>query len=603
MHIGHAKAALLNQFYQKEFEGKLIFRFDDTNPAKENSEFERVIEEDVKLLGITWDRFTRTSDSFDILLGYCERMIKEGKAYADDTEPEEMKKEREAKIESKNRGKSVEKNLSMWEEMKKGSEFGQKCCIRAKIDMASLNGTMRDPTMYRCKPEHHIATGDKYKVYPTYDFACPIVDSIEDVTHALRTTEYHDRDEQYDWFLTALNLRKPHIYEYSRFNLQNTVLSKRRLTWFVETGRVRGWNDPRFPTVRGILRRGMSVEALKQFIIAQGSSRSVVMMDWDKIWAINKKFIDDSTPRHTALLGGQTVPINMVGLEAEEFKPMPKHPKNENLGTKNVWYGKRLLIDEADAVTIKENDIVTFMEWGNVKINKVNKGAEGKIASIDAELNLDNKDYKKTLKLTWLVDSPANAPFTPIKCFHFDHIISKAVLEKDEDFKLYCDHQTEFVFDVLGDHEIKNVKKGDIVQLSRRGYYICDEAFTPNGTAVQDGVLDGKPAVFFYIPEGNKRESPTSYMSMTNQKYKSVEVAEEAELKAAQAKTAYSKQEPKGASPVQNTTGSFDFAKAEALSSLIRDKGELVRNLKTQKAEKVRKFSVFFCSRKNLFKS
>ncbi len=163
LHIGHAKAALLNQFYQKEFEGKFIFRFDDTNPAKENGEFEKVIEQDVELLGIKWDQFSRTSDHFETLLNLCERMIKEAKAYADDTDPEEMKKEREAKIESKNRNNSVETNLKMWEEMKAGSEKGQKFCIRAKIDMNSLNGTMRDPTMYRCKPETHIATGNKYK--------------------------------------------------------------------------------------------------------------------------------------------------------------------------------------------------------------------------------------------------------------------------------------------------------------------------------------------------------------------------------------------------------------------------------------------------------
>jgi bifunctional glutamyl/prolyl-tRNA synthetase len=153
------------------------------------------------------------------------------------------------------------------------------------------------------------------------------VDSIENVTHALRTTEYHDRDEQYMWFLDALGLRKPYIYEYSRFNLQNTVLSKRRLTWFVDEGKVRGWDDPRFPTVRGILRRGMTVEALKQFIIAQGSSRSVVMMDWDKIWAINKKTIDEIAPRHTALLKNKTVLVNISGISGEEVKQQAKHPK------------------------------------------------------------------------------------------------------------------------------------------------------------------------------------------------------------------------------------------------------------------------------------
>jgi len=582
LHVGHAKAALLNQFYQVEFEGKLIFRFDDTNPAKENSEFERVIEEDLKLLGVKWDHFSRTSDHFELLLSLCERMIKEGRAYVDDTEPEEMKKEREAKTESKNRSNSIEKNLSMWKEMIVGSEQGQKCCVRAKIDMNSLNGTMRDPTMYRCKPEHHIATGDKYKVYPTYDFACPIVDSIENVTHALRTTEYHDRDEQYMWFLDALNMRKPYIYEYSRFNLQNTVLSKRKLTWFVDSGKVRGWDDPRFPTVRGILRRGLTVETLKQFIIAQGSSRSVVQMDWDKIWAINKKFIDDVAPRHTGLLNDKTVVVNLKGIANEESKEVQRHPKNESLGKKKLWYSSKVLIDQVDAVTIKENDMVTFMDWGNVNIKTIHKNADGSVREIDAELNLENKDFKKTLKLTWLAQSPANAPFTPVKCYHFDHIIAKAILDKDEDFKQYCNHQTEFAFDVLGDAEMKNLKKGDTIQLSRRGYYIVDQPFRPNGK-VENGVQCGEPAVLFNIPEGNKKESPTSYISITNQKYYTVTLAEEAEAKSQQKTDSKENKPPTGSAA---NTAALSTPQALELNKKIKDQGEVVKNLKTQKAPK-----------------
>ena len=536
------------------------------------------------MLGVKWDQFTHTSDHFDKLLDYSVRMIKEGKAYADDTDPEEMKKEREARTESKNRQNSVEKNLQMWEEMVKGSVQGQKCCVRAKIDMNSNNGTLRDPTMYRCKPEIHLHTGDKYKVYPTYDFACPIVDSVEGVTHALRTTEYHDRDEQYMWFLEALNLRKPHIYEYSRFNLQNTVLSKRRLTWFVDSGKVRGWDDPRFPTVRGILRRGMTVEALKQFIVAQGSSRSVVMMDWDKIWAINKKFTDDIAPRHTALLNGKTVQVNLKGIDKEESKQMPKHPKNESVGKKTVWFGPKILIDESDALTIKEDDMVTFMDWGNAKILKIHKTNDGKsIREIDAELHLDNKDYKKTLKITWLPMPSTNVSFVPVKCYHFDHIISKAVLDKDEDFKLYCDHKTEFVFDVLGDTEMKNIKKGDIIQISRRGYYICDVAFKPNGTT-QNGVLGGESLVLFNVPEGNKRESPTSYMTITNQQYESVRMAEEAEQKTQAAKATNASKENKAPA---NTTHSASSLNLEEMNKKICNQGEVVRNLKAQKAPKV----------------
>ena len=189
LHVGHAKAALLNNHYKESFQGRLIMRFDDTNPAKEKEEYEEVILDDMKMLRIKYDHFSRTSDHFETILSYCEKLLKEGKAYVDNTDAETMKAEREAKKESKNRNNSVEKNLELWKEMKKGSAVGTTCAVRAKIDMQSANGCLRDPTIYRCKPEPHPATGTKYKVYPTYDFACPIVDSVEGVTHALRTTE------------------------------------------------------------------------------------------------------------------------------------------------------------------------------------------------------------------------------------------------------------------------------------------------------------------------------------------------------------------------------------------------------------------------------
>jgi bifunctional glutamyl/prolyl-tRNA synthetase len=164
LHVGHAKAALLNNYYKESFKGKLVMRFDDTNPAKEKEEYEEVILEDLKLLQVKYDHFSRTSDHFETILGYCEKLMKEGKAYVDDTDAETMKIERDAKTKSKNWNNSVEKNMKMWEEMKKGSEAGTKCAVRAKMDMESLNGCLRDPTIYRCKPEAHPATGTKYKV-------------------------------------------------------------------------------------------------------------------------------------------------------------------------------------------------------------------------------------------------------------------------------------------------------------------------------------------------------------------------------------------------------------------------------------------------------
>lgn len=377
LHIGHAKAALLNQHYQVNFKGKLIMRFDDTNPEKEKEDFEKVILEDVAMLHIKPDQFTYTSDHFETIMKYAEKLIQEGKAYVDDTPAEQMKAEREQRIESKHRKNPIEKNLQMWEEMKKGSQFGQSCCLRAKIDMSSNNGCMRDPTLYRCKIQPHPRTGNKYNVYPTYDFACPIVDSIEGVTHALRTTEYHDRDEQFYWIIEALGIRKPYIWEYSRLNLNNTVLSKRKLTWFVNEGLVDGWDDPRFPTVRGVLRRGMTVEGLKQFIAAQGSSRSVVNMEWDKIWAFNKKVIDPVAPRYVALLKKEVIPVNVPEAQ-EEMKEVAKHPKNPEVGLKPVWYSPKVFVEGADAETFSEGEMVTFINWGNLNITKIHKNTDGK---------------------------------------------------------------------------------------------------------------------------------------------------------------------------------------------------------------------------------
>ncbi|KFP40577.1 Bifunctional glutamate/proline--tRNA ligase, partial [Chlamydotis macqueenii] len=504
LHIGHAKAALLNQHYQVNFKGKLIMRFDDTNPEKEKEDFEKVILEDVAMLHIKPDQFTYTSDHFETIMKYAEKLIQEGKAYVDDTPAEQMKAEREQRMESKHRNNCVNKNLQMWEEMKKGTEYGQTCCLRAKIDMSSNNGCMRDPTLYRCKNQPHPRTGSTYKVYPTYDFACPIVDSIEGVTHALRTTEYHDRDEQFYWIIEALGIRKPYIWEYSRLNLNNTVLSKRKLTWFVNEGLVDGWDDPRFPTVRGVLRRGMTVEGLKQFIAAQGSSRSVVNMEWDKIWSFNKKVIDPVAPRYTALLKDAVVPVNIPEAQ-EEMKEVAKHPKNSDVGLKPVWYGSRVLIEGADAETLTEGEVVTFINWGNIIITKLNRNSSGKIVSIDAKLNLENKDFKKTTKITWLAET-RRAPLIPTVCVNYEHLITKPVLGKDEDFKQYINRNSKQEELMLGDPCLRELKKGDIIQLQRRGFFICDQPYEP----VSPYSCKDAPCILIYIPDGHTKEMPTS---------------------------------------------------------------------------------------------
>ncbi|XP_030355910.1 bifunctional glutamate/proline--tRNA ligase isoform X5 [Strigops habroptila] len=576
LHIGHAKAALLNQHYQVNFKGKLIMRFDDTNPEKEKEDFEKVILEDVAMLHIKPDQFTYTSDHFETIMKYAEKLIQEGKAYVDDTPAEQMKAEREQRVESKHRNNCVNKNLQMWEEMKKGTEYGQTCCLRAKIDMSSNNGCMRDPTLYRCKNQPHPRTGSTYKVYPTYDFACPIVDSIEGVTHALRTTEYHDRDEQFYWIIEALGIRKPYIWEYSRLNLNNTVLSKRKLTWFVNEGLVDGWDDPRFPTVRGVLRRGMTVEGLKQFIAAQGSSRSVVNMEWDKIWSFNKKLraickkvIDPVAPRYTALLKDAVVPVNIPEAQ-EEMKEVAKHPKNDAVGLKPVWYGSRVLIEGADAETFTEGEVVTFINWGNITITKLNRNSSGKVVSINAKLNLENKDFKKTTKITWLAETP-RAPLIPTVCVNYEHLITKPVLGKDEDFKQYINRNSKQEELMLGDPCLRELKKGDIIQLQRRGFFICDQPYEP----VSPYSCKDAPCILIYIPDGHTKEMPTSG---SKEKTKA-ETAKKEATSAAKRKSA----------PPVGDTSAPTCAVSEghlAIYNRVSAQGDIVRDLKAKKAAK-----------------
>uniref|UniRef100_A0A8C0ET15 Bifunctional glutamate/proline--tRNA ligase n=1 Tax=Bubo bubo TaxID=30461 RepID=A0A8C0ET15_BUBBB len=576
LHIGHAKAALLNQHYQVNFKGKLIMRFDDTNPEKEKEDFEKVILEDVAMLHIKPDQFTYTSDHFETIMKYAEKLIQEGKAYVDDTPAEQMKAEREQRMESKHRNNCVNKNLQMWEEMKKGTEYGQTCCLRAKIDMSSNNGCMRDPTLYRCKNQPHPRTGSTYKVYPTYDFACPIVDSIEGVTHALRTTEYHDRDEQFYWIIEALGIRKPYIWEYSRLNLNNTVLSKRKLTWFVNEGLVDGWDDPRFPTVRGVLRRGMTVEGLKQFIAAQGSSRSVVNMEWDKIWSFNKKLraickkvIDPVAPRYTALLKDAVVPVNIPEAQ-EEMKEVAKHPKNADVGLKPVWYGSRVLIEGADAETLTEGEVVTFINWGNIIITKLNRNSNGKIVSIDAKLNLENKDFKKTTKITWLAETP-RAPFIPTVCVNYEHLITKPVLGKDEDFKQYINQNSKQEELMLGDPCLRELKKGDIIQLQRRGFFICDQPYEP----VSPYSCKDAPCILIYIPDGHTKEMPTS--------------GSKEKTKAETAKKEVNVFQKRKSAPLVGDTSTPTCTVSEGhlvIYNRVSAQGDIVRDLKAKKAAK-----------------
>lgn len=492
LHIGHAKAAMLNQYFAKMYKGKMLIRFDDTNPTKERTEFEETILEDLALLEVHGDKISHTSDYFDELFSLAIKMIQMGKAYADDTEQTQMREERFNGIASKHRDDSVEDNLKHFEEMKSGSAEGVRWCIRAKISVDNPNKAMRDPVIYRCNLLPHHRTGDKWKIYPTYDFACPIVDSMEGVTHALRTNEYRDRNPQYYWMIEALNLRKVHIWDFSRLNFIYTLLSKRKLHWFVDSKLVRGWDDPRFPTVRGIRRRGMTVEALRQFMLAQGPSQAIVSLEWDTLWTLNKKIIDPIAPRFWAIAKSNIVPVTITDGPADpEVKTLPKHKKNPEVGEKKTVFSSQVFVEQEDALSFEDQEEITMMDWGNAIVRSKTVDASGVVTGITMSLNLSG-DFRKTKKkITWLAQpTPAHALVEATLLDH-DYLITKKKLEENDDVQDFVTPVTEFREEALADANVKELKKGDIIQFERKGYYIFD------------GEVEGR-LEFIHIPDGRQ---------------------------------------------------------------------------------------------------
>ena len=504
LHIGHAKAACLNDFFAHKYvgddgnviKGKLILRFDDTNPELEKEEFQDAIKVDLAKLEITPDAITYTSDYFQVLYEYCKQMIQSGFAYADDTEQENMKKERWDGVASARRDMSIEDSLARFEEMKTGSEEGQRWVIRAKISVDSSNRALRDPTIYRVNITPHHRTGRTWKIYPIYHFAVPIVDSIEGVTHALRTIEYRDWNAMYEWTLKVLKLRKVYIWDFSRLNFIRTLLSKRKLKYLVDKGAVSGWDDPRFPTVRGILRRGLTVPALHEFMISQGPSKNITLMDWTILWTMNKRMIDHVAPRNTAIATKKAVTCHVRGAKDEPYtEDRPKHPKNAEVGMKKVFFSNFILLEQDDAKTFAKDEEITLMSWGNAFVrNIVHEGDD--VSQIELELHLEG-DFKKTdKKVTWL---SRGQKLVDVVLVEYDYLLKEDKLpelaEEDKaDWEKFLTPETEFKTEAVADCHVGDVKADEIIQLERKGFFRCDKAATGDS-----------PAIFFEIPSGKSK--------------------------------------------------------------------------------------------------
>ncbi|PYI09636.1 glutamyl-tRNA synthetase [Aspergillus sclerotiicarbonarius CBS 121057] len=492
LHIGHAKAALLNSYFAHEYgprRGTLICRFDDTNPSKESQEFQDSILYDLSLLGVVPDRISHSSDYFRQMYEACVKPIKAGRAYADNTVLEVMRDQRRRGIASACRTTSIDKSLAVFEAMKSGAEDGRQWCIRAKISVDGVNKALRDPVIYRCNHQPHHRTGTAWKVYPTYDFCAPFMDSIEQVTHALRTNEYRDRNAQYHWMQDALGLRRVEIWDFSRLNFVRTVLSKRKLTSIVESGAVWGWDDPRMPTVRGVRRRGCTISALRQFILKQGPSQNIVNMDWSRLWAINKKHIDPIAARYTAIPKAKAVTAWVDGIDANSSTEMPKH-KNPELGMKKVVFSKEILLSQDDARLLKEHEVITLMNWGNATITKISTDSPtGDISILQLKLDLQSDVKNTEKKITWLAKEPAN--MVPVELHAFDYLITKEKLEKDEDVASCLTSPSETRTEAWADCNVMDLCEDDIIQFDRTGYFRVDRPW-----------CNGQPAIMFNIPTG-----------------------------------------------------------------------------------------------------
>ena len=394
LHIGHAKSICLNFGVAREFGGRCHLRFDDTNPTKEEQEYIDAIERDVRWLGFEWDALYHASDYFEQLYQWAEYLIRAGKAYVDDTPLEEMRAMRGSLTEpgrnSKFRERSVEENLDLFRRMKAGEFPNGARVLRAKIDMAAGNMNLRDPVMYRILHAAHPRTGTQWSIYPTYDYAHGQSDAIEHITHSLCTLEFADHQPLYDWFLDNLPVpSRPRQYEFARLNLTYTVLSKRFLTDLVKHERVKGWDDPRMPTIAGLRRRGVPPEALREFVKRIGMARANSIIETALFEHTIREHLNASARRMAVLRPLKLVLENYPEGQSEEFD-LQNHPEDAGAGTRKVPFGREIYIEHEDFMENPPNKFFRLGPGREVRLRgaylvtcrSVVKGASGAITEL-----------------------------------------------------------------------------------------------------------------------------------------------------------------------------------------------------------------------------
>lgn len=403
LHIGSAKAIWINAGTAQKYGGLFNLRFDDTNPVREDDEYVKSIEEDLRWLGAEpTGGIYYGSDYFDKCYEFAIKLIKEGKAYVDDLSADEMREYRgtltEPGKESPYRNRSVEENLDLFERMKNGEFPDGSHTLRAKIDMASPNMNLRDPAIYRIVHAHHHRQGDKWCIYPLYDYAHPIQDALEGITHSLCSIEFENHRPLYDWVINNVGFEhKPHQYEFARLNVTHTVMSKRYLRELVETKKVDGWDDPRMPTISGLRRRGYTPSAINEFVKKAGVAKAYSIVDIGLLEHCIRDELNTNAQRRVAVLRPIKVVITNYPEDKEEYFELPNIPKNDEAGVRKVPFTRELYIDADDFAEVpppkffrmKPDGEVRLMGAYIVKCNEVIKDSEGNVVELQCTADLE----------------------------------------------------------------------------------------------------------------------------------------------------------------------------------------------------------------------
>ncbi|MCM3635284.1 glutamine--tRNA ligase/YqeY domain fusion protein [Paenibacillus camelliae] len=491
LHIGHAKSICLNFELADEFKGKTNLRFDDTNPVKEDTEYVNSIKEDVQWLGFDWDNLYYASDYFEELYNRAVLLIKKGKAYVCDLSAEEMRTTRGTLTEpgqnSPYRDRSVEENLDLFARMRSGEFKDGERVLRAKIDMASSNITMRDPVLYRIAHAHHHRTGDAWCIYPMYDFAHPLSDAIEGITHSICTLEFEDHRPLYDWVVAECEMdAQPRQYEFARLNITNTIMSKRYLKSLVDEGVVEGWDDPRMPTISGMRRKGYTAEAIRNFCREIGVAKANSTIEESYLEYFIREDLKLKAPRTMAVLDPIKVVITNYPEGQVEWLDAEINAENPEMGIRQIPFSREIYIEREDFMENPPSKYFRLFPGNEVRLkhayfivcNEVVKNEQGEIIELRCTYDPETKSgsgftgRKVKGTIHWVEASMA----VPAQLRLFEPLIEDAPELKDVPFLERINPNSMRIVNGYIEPNMKDAQTGDKFQFFRHGYFCVDPA-------------------------------------------------------------------------------------------------------------------------------